>query len=41
VRRTESLAAPLRPDQCLIRLVASFATRADEVDQFVELAAKP
>ena len=41
VRRTESLEAPLRPDQCLIRLVASFATRADEVDQFVELAAKP
>jgi len=41
VRRTESLAVPLQPDQCLIRLVASFATRADEVDQFVELAAKP
>jgi len=41
VRRTESLVAPLQSDQCLIRLVASFATRADEVDQFVELAAKP
>jgi threonine aldolase len=40
VRRSESLPAPLQPDQCLIRLVASFATRADEVDQFVELAAK-
>jgi threonine aldolase len=44
VRRSESLAAPLQPDQCLIRLVASFATRADEIDQFLklilELAAK-
>jgi len=40
VRRSESLPVPLQPDQCLIRLVASFATQADEVDQFVELAAK-
>jgi threonine aldolase len=41
VRRSESLAAALQPGQCLIRLVASFATRPDEVDRFVELAAKP
>jgi threonine aldolase len=40
VRRSESLAAPLGPDQCLIRLVASFATREDEIDRFVTLAAK-
>ena len=40
VRRSESLPAPLGPDQCLIRLVASFATREDEIDQFVRLAAK-
>ena len=37
----KACAAPLEPDQCLIRLVASFATREDEIDQFVELAAKP
>jgi threonine aldolase len=30
----------MEPDQRLIRLVASFATREDEVDQFVTLAAK-
>jgi threonine aldolase len=40
VRHTDSLAAPLASDQCLIRLVASFATREDEIDQFVRLAAK-
>jgi threonine aldolase len=40
VRRSESLPARLEPDQCLIRLVASFATRADEVDRLVTLAAK-
>ena len=40
VRRSASLAAPLQPDQCLIRLVASFATREDEIDRFVILAAK-
>ncbi len=40
VRRSESLATPLPPDHCLIRLVASFATREDEIDRFVELAAK-
>jgi threonine aldolase len=28
----------LRPDQCLVRLVASFATREEEVDLFVKLA---
>lgn len=40
VRRSESLPAPLQPDQCLIRLVASFATRENEIDRFVTLAAK-
>lgn len=40
VRRSESLLAPLQPDQCLIRLVASFATRENEIDRFVTLAAK-
>jgi threonine aldolase len=30
----------LGPDQCLIRLVASFATREEEIDRFVRLAAK-
>ena len=40
VRHSESLPAQLKPDECLIRLVASFATREDEVDQFVKLAAK-
>ena len=40
VRHSESLPAPLEPDQCLIRLVTSFATREDEIDQFVKLAAK-
>ena len=40
VRHSESLPARLEPDQCLIRLVASFATREDEIDQFVTLAAK-
>ena len=32
--------ASLGPDEALIRLVTSFATRDDEVDQFVALAAK-
>jgi threonine aldolase len=42
VRHTESLPGNIKfgPDQCLIRLVTSFATRAEEVDRFVELAAK-
>jgi threonine aldolase len=40
VRHSESLATPLQPDTCLIRLVTSFATQADEVDEFVKLAAK-
>jgi threonine aldolase len=42
VRHTESLPSDIKfgPDQCLIRLVTSFATRAEEVDRFVELAAK-
>ena len=30
----------LQPDHCLIRLVTSFATREDEIDRFVGLAAK-
>jgi threonine aldolase len=41
VRHSESLAVPLPPDHCLIRLVTSFATREDEVDRFASLAAKP
>ena len=41
VRRSESLPAPLKSDHCLIRLVTSFATREDEIDHFVGLAAKP
>ena len=40
VRHSESLAVPLPPDHCLIRLVTSFATREDEVDRFASLAAK-
>ena len=41
VRRSESLpAAACGPDQCLIRLVTSFATREDEVDQFVTACRK-
>ncbi|MEA2981824.1 MAG: threonine aldolase [Alphaproteobacteria bacterium] len=40
VRHSESLPARLQPHQCLIRLVTSFATREDEIDQFVTLAAK-
>jgi threonine aldolase len=42
VRHTDSLPGHIKlgPDQCLIRLVTSFATRAEEVDRFVELAAK-
>jgi threonine aldolase len=42
VRHTESLPGNIKfgPDQCLIRLVTSFATRAEEVNRFVELAAK-
>ena len=41
VRRSASLASPLKSDHCLIRLVTSFATREDEIDRFVKLAAKP
>ena len=37
---SDSLPARLEPDQCLIRLVTSFATREDEIDRFVTLAAK-
>jgi threonine aldolase len=42
VRSSDSLpaGAALRPQQVLIRLVTSFATRESEVDRFVELAAK-
>ncbi len=42
VRHSESLPAHIAfgPDQCLIRLVTSFATRPEEVDRFAELAAK-
>ena len=42
VRRSESLPAGFEfgPDDCLIRLVTSFATRQDEVDRFAQIAAK-
>ena len=40
VRHSDSLPARLGPDQCLVRLVTSFATRADEIEQFATLAAK-
>jgi threonine aldolase len=40
VRHSDSLAGPLTPDQCLIRLVTSFATEGAEVDRFVSIAAK-
>jgi len=42
VRNSESLPDQSihGPDQCLIRLVASFATREVEVDHFVRLVAK-
>jgi threonine aldolase len=42
VRQSRSLPGGVvaGPDQCLIRLVASFATTAEEVDAFVALAAK-
>ena len=42
VRQSQSLPAGMTagPDHCLIRLVASFATAAEEVDAFVALAAK-
>jgi threonine aldolase len=42
VRRSDSLPDGKRigADQALIRLVTSFATREDEVDRFVDLAAK-
>ena len=42
VRRSESLpaGADIGPDDVLIRLVTSFATRENEIDQFVRLAAK-
>jgi threonine aldolase len=40
VRHSESLPARLEPDQCLMRLVTSFATREDEIERFAMLAAK-
>jgi threonine aldolase len=40
VRRSDSLPVRLESNQCLIRLVTSFATREDEIDRFVGLAAK-
>jgi len=42
VRRSDSLpgGAGIGPEQALIRLVTSFATREDEVDRFIALAAK-
>jgi threonine aldolase len=40
VRRSDSLASALQPDQCLIRLVTCFATREAEIDEFVTAAAK-
>jgi len=42
VRRSESLPAglPFAPGDCLIRLVASFATTAEEVDRLITIAAK-
>ena len=42
VRRSESLPAglPFAPGDCLIRLVTSFATTAEEVDRLITIAAK-
>jgi len=42
VRRSEALpdGSMLGPDDCLVRLVTSFATRDDEIEQFVKHAAK-
>jgi threonine aldolase len=42
VRRSESLPAgfPFGPGDCLIRLVTSFATTAEEVDRLITIAAK-
>jgi len=42
VRRSDSLPAGMRsgPDAMLARLVTSFATQDDEIDRFIELAAK-
>ena len=42
VRHSESLpdSIEIAPDQCLIRLVTSFATRDEEIDRFITLAAK-
>lgn len=40
VRHSDSLPAPLAAGHCLIRLVTSFATREDEIERFVRLAAK-
>jgi threonine aldolase len=40
VRHSDSLAPPLGPDQCLIRLVTSFSTRDEDIDQFIAAAAK-
>lgn len=43
VRRSDSLPRDIKAgaENLLVRLVTSFATGADEVDRFVELAAKP
>jgi threonine aldolase len=43
VRRSDSLppGTKVDPDDCLVRLVTSFATTEDEVDRFVGVAAKP
>jgi threonine aldolase len=40
VRHSDSLPARLKPDQSLIRLVTSFATRDDEIERFATLAGK-
>ena len=42
VRSSDSLprGERLDPDRCLIRLVASFATREQEVDRFIETVAR-
>jgi len=43
VRRSESLPHPnkIDDDHALVRLVTSFGTREQEIDRFIELAAKP
>jgi threonine aldolase len=40
VRRSQSLPERLAPGRCLIRLVTSFATREEEIEQFAAIAAK-